>query len=135
MEDFIVLVKVKYTIYTIAGALAFNNYSDAFRFGAVSNGPINALAIDCAGSETSLQSCPINTNTSFQCDSRSDVGVVCQGNSLVNQARISNNYTSHALLSQVICKSYTLVSSHIQIMRSCLKSYASHTHLSQVIHN
>ena len=106
MEGFIVLVKVKYTIYTIAGALAFNNYSDAFQFGAVSNGPINALAIDCTGSETSLQSCPINTNTSFQCDSRSDVGVVCQGNSVVNQARILSNYTSHAL---------------------CLKSYTSHT--------
>ena len=109
-----VLVKVKYTVYTIAGALAFNNYSDAFG-GVTPNSPINALAVDCAGSETSLQSCPINTNTSFQCDSRSDVGVVCQGNSLVNQARISNNYTSHPLLSQVICKSYTLVSSHTQL--------------------
>ena len=98
------MVKVKYTIYTIAGALAFNNYSDAF--GVTPNSPINALAIDCAGSETSLQSCPINTNTSFQCDSRSDVGVVCQGNSVVNTARILSNYTSHAL---------------------CLKSYTSHT--------
>ena len=89
------MVKVKYTIYTIAGALAFNNYSDAFG-GVTPNSPITALAIDCAGSETSLQSCPINTNTSFQCDSRSDVGVVCQGNSLVNQARIDlAQCTSH----------------------------------------
>ena len=93
----VVLVKVKYTIYTIAGALAFNNYSDhdVFQFSAIPNGPINALAIDCAGSETSLQSCPINARTSFQCDSRTDVGVVCQGNLVVNQAR--SDLAKHAI--------------------------------------
>ena len=64
----------------MTGALAITNYSDVFGTIVRDDGSLTALTIDCAGSESSLQSCPTVAGAPFQCGRNAHVGAVCQGN-------------------------------------------------------
>ena len=65
----------------MTGALAITNNSDVFGTTGRDDGSLTALAINCAGSESSLRSCPtVAGGAPFLCGRNAHVGAVCQGN-------------------------------------------------------